>query len=84
MTTPEHAGRMIADELKRQGMTQAELARRMGRPLKTINEIIHGKASITPETALQLEMCLGLSAITLLTAQAEYQLSEARQRITKA
>jgi plasmid maintenance system antidote protein VapI len=36
-------------------MTQAELAERMGRPTKTINEIIKGKAAITPETALQFE-----------------------------
>src|SRR4030042_635248 len=44
------------------GMTQAELAERTGRPKKTINEIITGKAAITAETALQLERVLGISA----------------------
>lgn len=39
-------------------MPQAELAKRMGRPLKTINEIIQGKAAITPETASQLNQVL--------------------------
>ncbi len=43
-------------------MTQAELAERMGRPKKTINEIIKGKAALTPETALQLERVLGVPA----------------------
>ncbi len=43
-------------------MSQAELAERTGRPKKTINEIIKGKASITPDTALQLERVLGIPA----------------------
>jgi len=43
-------------------MTQAELAERMGRPLKTINEIVAGKAAITSDTALQLEKVLGVPA----------------------
>jgi HTH-type transcriptional regulator / antitoxin HigA len=43
-------------------MTQSELARRTDRPLKTINEIIKGKAAITPETAIQLERVLQIRA----------------------
>jgi len=43
-------------------MSQVDLARRMGRPVKTINEIIKGKAGITPETALQLELVLDTPA----------------------
>lgn len=43
-------------------MNQSELARRTNRPIKTINEIIRGKAAITPETAIQLERVLGVSA----------------------
>lgn len=39
-------------------MSQAELAERTGRPKKTFNEIIKGKAAITAETALQLERVL--------------------------
>jgi addiction module HigA family antidote len=44
------------------GLSQAALAERTGRPTKTINEIIRGKARITPDTALQLERVLGVSA----------------------
>src|SRR5687768_1646725 len=55
-------GEILLEALQDRGMTQSELARRMARPLKTINEIIKGKAAITAETAIQLERTLGISA----------------------
>jgi len=55
-------GDTLLDVLEDRGMSQAQLATRMGRPKKTINEIIKGKAAITPETAIQLERTLGISA----------------------
>ena len=48
-------GEYLAEEIEARGITQTELARRMGRPLNAINEIIKGKKSITADTALQLE-----------------------------
>lgn len=55
-------GESLAETLTTLGMSQVALARRTGRPLKTINEIIKGKAAITPETALQFERVLGVPA----------------------
>ena len=55
-------GETLGETLDYLGMTQAELAERTGRPKKTINEIISGKAAITAETALQLERVLGIPA----------------------
>ena len=55
------------------GIPQAELARRMGRPIKTINEIIKGKAAITPETALQLELVLDVPASFWNNREKRYQ-----------
>jgi HTH-type transcriptional regulator/antitoxin HigA len=55
-------GETLLEVLEERGITQADLADRMGRPRKTINEIIKGKAAITPETALQLERVLGVPA----------------------
>ena len=46
-------GETLLEILEDRGMSQAELAERTGRPKKTINEIIKGKAAITPETAIQ-------------------------------
>lgn len=63
--TPDYVsppGETLEEILEEREMTQAELADRMGRPKKTISEIINGHAAITPETALQLERVLGIPA----------------------
>ncbi len=59
-------------------MSQVELARRMGRPEKTISEIIHGKAAITPETALQLESVFNVPAQFWVAREANYRAFLAR------
>ncbi|MEK7570432.1 MAG: HigA family addiction module antitoxin [Patescibacteria group bacterium] len=59
-STPIPPGETLNAVLKERGISQAELANRMQRPKKFINEIIHAKAAITPETALQLEVVLGV------------------------
>ena len=46
-----HPGETLAETLEELGMSQAELAQRMGRPLQMISEIIQGKKAITAETA---------------------------------
>lgn len=62
---PEHVslpGETLQEVLDDRQMSQAELSERTGRPKKTINEIVRGKAAITPETALQFERVLGIPA----------------------
>lgn len=59
-------------------MTQTELAERMGRPLKTVSELIHGKISILQETAFQLERVTGLEASFWMNADRIYQERAAR------
>jgi addiction module HigA family antidote len=78
---PEFAvppGETLAEVLEATGMTQAELARRMGRPTKTINEIIQGRAAITAATALQLEHVLGLPASFWNARESNYREALAR------
>ncbi|MGA3123830.1 MAG: HigA family addiction module antitoxin [Polyangiaceae bacterium] len=67
-------GEVLEEYLAAAGMTKAELAARCGRPMKTISEIIHGKAAITPETALQLERVLGRPASLWQNLEANYRL----------
>lgn len=67
-------GEVLEEYLAAAGMTKAELATRCGRPIKTISEIIHGKAAITPETALQLERVLGRPASLWQNLEANYRL----------
>lgn len=72
-------GEMLEELLEEREMTQAELARRTGRPTKTINEIVKGKTAITPETALQLERVFGVPASFWMKWEQAYQESQARQ-----
>jgi HTH-type transcriptional regulator / antitoxin HigA len=55
-------GDFLAETWEEIGMSQAALARQMGRPVQAVNEIVRGKKEITPETALQLEKTLGIPA----------------------
>jgi HTH-type transcriptional regulator / antitoxin HigA len=71
-------GETLSETLETIGMSQAELARRMGRPIKTINEIIQKKAAITAETALQLEQVLHIPASFWLKREQQYRESLAR------
>ena len=74
---------LLEEELKERNMSQLELAQLMGRPRQKINEIIKGKRAITPETALQLERVLGISARLWLGLESEYRLTLARQKAGK-
>jgi addiction module HigA family antidote len=71
-------GETLLETLDALGMSQADLAARTGRPRKTINEIIKGKAAITAETALQLERVLGVPASFWINRERQYQESLAR------
>lgn len=71
-------GETLVEVLAASGMSQAELAERTGRPKKTINEIVKGKAMITSETAVQLERVLGVSAAFWARREATYRAYLAR------
>ncbi len=66
-------GVQIQEKIQELGMTQTELAERIGRTKKTVNEIISGKAPIEPETALQLERVLGIPARFWNNAERQYR-----------
>jgi addiction module HigA family antidote len=66
-------GETLQEVLAEQGISQAQLAQRTGRPRKTINEIIQGKAALTPETALQLERVLGIPAAFWSSLESNYR-----------
>jgi HTH-type transcriptional regulator/antitoxin HigA len=71
-------GEYLAEEIEARGLSQKELAKRMGRPLNAINEIINGKKTITAETALQLEEVMPeIPAKFWLNLEADYQLTKA-------
>jgi addiction module HigA family antidote len=55
-------------------MTQREFADAIGVSRVRLNELIHGRCAVTPDTALRLERALGESARWWLGLQLEYDL----------
>ena len=71
-------GEFLAEEIGARGLSQKELAKRMGRPANAINEIINGKKAITAKTALQLETVMPeIPARFWMNLEADYQLTKA-------
>jgi len=71
-------GETLQEYLDSVGMTQVDLSKRTGLATKTLNEIIKGKAPITPETALKLESVFGTPASFWNNLEANYQETRAR------
>lgn len=77
---PTHPGEMLLREfVEPLGLTQTELAQRLGISYPRLNEIIHGKRAVTPDTALRLERLFGMDASFWLTLQHHYDLWQARR-----
>jgi HTH-type transcriptional regulator / antitoxin HigA len=74
-------GTTLADLIDERGIKQAELATRMGMTPKFINELIAGKVSITPTTALAMERALDVPADFWLARDARYQEYKARAEV---
>ena len=80
--SPDYAvppGWILEERLEVEGISHAEFARRCGRSPKLISEIISGKASLEPGTALQFEKVLGVDASIWLGIESEYRLHRARE-----
>ncbi len=77
-------GATIRESMDAMGMTQAELAERLGRPPTKLNEIIHGKRGITEGTALALERVLPYPADFWLSLEKNCRLALAPQKETEA
>jgi HTH-type transcriptional regulator/antitoxin HigA len=66
-------GDTIQEHLDFIGMSQAELAERMGRPKEKVNDIIKGREPITTTTAFQLEKVLGIPASFWMNREKTYR-----------
>jgi addiction module HigA family antidote len=66
-------GDTIQEEINFVGMSQAELAERMGRPKEKINDLIKGREALTTNTAFQLEKVLGIPAHFWLNREFTYR-----------
>lgn len=70
-------GEYLRDELRERGITQAEFARTIDRPVQVVSEIMTGKKRITAATAVQIGGALGTSALLWVRLQAAWDLTSA-------
>lgn len=70
LSPPGDTIRETIDEL---GMSQAELAERIGRPREKLNDIIKGREPLSMETAFRLEKVLGIPATFWINRETEYR-----------
>jgi addiction module HigA family antidote len=77
-----HPGEILFEEfLKPMEISQNKLGRDLGVSPRRINEIIHGKRSVTADTALRLSVYFGNSASFWLGLQMDYDLEIAEDSI---
>jgi len=80
--TPIHPGEILLEEfLKPLDISQYRLAKDISVPARRINEIVHGKRSITADTALRLSRYFGLSDRFWLNLQGRYDLELEKDKL---
>ena len=79
---PVHPGEVLLEEfLKPMGISQNNLALKIGVPALRINEIVLGKRRVTADTALRLARYFGNSARFWLGLQTDYDLDAAADEL---
>jgi HTH-type transcriptional regulator / antitoxin HigA len=78
--TPTHPGEMLRRVLAARGMSQAELAARVGLSPKHVNQVLHGIALMSPDAAIALERVLGTPASIWTRLDTRWQEARSRER----
>ena len=82
MHNPPHPGEFVTSVyLEPNGISGRELASKLGVFPSTLNRILTGKSSVTPEMALRLSKCLGRSPESWLVMQHSHDLWRARKNV---
>jgi addiction module HigA family antidote len=81
MFNPPHPGELLKELwLEPLNLSITAVAERLHVSRKTLSEIVNGRASVSSEMALRLELAFGKSAESWLGHQAEYDLWQLKQR----
>jgi addiction module HigA family antidote len=81
---PIHPGEVLLEEfLKPMDISQYRLSKDLGVPPRRINEIVHGKRSISANTALRLARYFGTSERFWMNLQSRYDLEVEKDRLGK-
>lgn len=81
MKNPPHPGHAVRHEcLEPLGLTVTDGAAALGVSRQALNNLVNGKASISPEMAVRLSKAFGSSAETWLRMQLAYDLAQVQRR----
>ena len=79
---PIHPGEVLLEEfLEPMEISQYRLAKDISVPPRRINEIVHGRRSITADTALRLSRYFGTTERFWMNLQARYELEVEKDRL---
>jgi addiction module HigA family antidote len=83
--TPTHPGEVLKDEIEYRGISQTELAKRMGMSYNILNDILNERRPLTPPTAMMFEAALNVPADSLMRLQLKYnmQMAESDNKLSK-
>ncbi len=82
--SPIHAGEILLEEFMQPlELSQNALAKSLHVTPRRINEIVNGKRSITPDTALRLAKFFGNSAEFWMNLQNKFDLEVAKDTLAK-
>ena len=82
---PTHPGEILRSEfLEPLGMSQVDLASKMGVPVQRVNTLIRGKRDMTAETAILLSRVLKTTSEFWMNLQVAFDLYEARRALDAA
>lgn len=73
-----HPGKTLGAELRARGLSASALALRLHVPANRISDLIRGRRSVTPDTALRLGRVFGMSPEFWTRLQANHDLAQAR------
>lgn len=77
MKNPPHPGRIVRREcIEPLGLTVTEVAERLGVTRQALNNLVNGKAGISPQMAIRLSKAFGSSPEVWLGLQMEYDLAQ--------
>ena len=76
--TSIHPGEHLAEILDELGISQYRLAKTIGTTPRRINEIVHGRRSVTADTAVRIGQALGMTPEFWMNLQSLYDLDRAR------
>ena len=79
-----HPGKILSDEMRARALSTNALALKLHVSARRITEIVNGRRSISPETAIRLGHYFGTGAGLWIRLQADYDLAQAEKELGAA